>query len=149
MTTPTTREQLEIAIHGSPQFHAKAASTTGDLQPDQKLDTHRELAGELTRLGTLLTKTAEYVQDGFPARVVLTQLAGDEKYDPDFTAKLASVIDATGELVLRNHVFHTFQQKVREKTADTSSMPPKTATPPSRIPGALERLNQLGRLAKQ
>jgi len=149
MTTPTTCEQLEIAIHGSPQFHAKAASTTGDLQPDQKVDAHRELAGELTRLGTLLNKTAEYVQGGFPARVVLNQLAGDEKYDPDFAAKLASMIDETGELVLRNHVFHTFQQKVREKTANASPLPPKTATPPSRITGALERLNQLGRLAKQ
>lgn len=149
MTTPTTREQLEIAIHGSPQFHAKAASTTGDLQPDQKVDAHRELAGELTRLGTLLNKTAEYVQGGYPGRIVLAQLARDDNYDPDFAEKLASMIDATGELVLRNHVFQTFQQKVRDKTANAPPTPPKSAAPPSRINGALDRLNQLGRLAKQ
>jgi hypothetical protein len=149
MTTLTTREQLEIAIHGSPQFHAKAASATGDLQPDQKADAHRELAEELTRLGTLLHKTAEYVQRGFPAKITLAQLAGDEKYDQDFTEKFASVIDEAGELVLRNHVFQTFQRKVREKTANVSTVSQKADASPSRIDGALERLRQLGQHVKK
>ena len=149
MSTLTTREQLEIAIHGSPQFHAKAAATSGDLSPDQKLDAHKELADELTRLGTLLNKTAEYVQGGFPARMALSQLTTNEQYDPDYAEKLASVIDATGELVLRNHVFQTFQQKIRDKTASASQALPKAAESPSRITGALERLKQLGSLGKK
>jgi len=149
MTTLTTREQLEIAIHGSPHFHAKAAAATGDLPPDQKVDAHKELADELARLGTLLGKTAEYVKGGYPARVVLGKLAGEENFDPDYAAKLASVIDEAGELVLRNHVFRSFQQKVREKTAGTPQTPSKTATSSSRVTGAMERLKQLGAFVKK
>lgn len=148
----TVREQLYHAIHGSREFHAKAATAIGELQPDALSDGHREIAGHLKELGTLFAKTAEYVQRGFPAHTVLEFLAKEAPFDPDYQAKLAGLIDETGELALRNHILTTFEKKVREKNARTDPITEKTAreqeTPSSRITGAVERLKQLGRYVR-
>lgn len=155
MTTPlSNREQLDIAINGSRQFHAKAASANGPVQPDTILDGHREMHAQLTGLAALFGKTAEYVGRGYPARIALDHVASEADVDPEYAEKLASCLDDLGELVLKDLVIETFGNKVREKTAQAgpAATTPKTAQSPrptGRIDSAVERMNRLHEFAKR
>ena len=151
MTQPlTVRDKLHIAVFGSPQFHAKAASTTGEFQPDTIVDGHKELGDHLTELATLFNKTGEYVRRGFPAQTVLSQLIRELPVDQDFQEKLAGFVNDAGEHLLRKHVLATFEAKVRQKNAQVPAKqkPAKTANTlqGERVVGAVKRLNELKRL---
>ena len=139
-TTLTNRDQLDIAINGSKQFHAKAASTKGDALPDAVIDGHREMATQLKGLATLFGKTAEYVEQGYPAKIALDHLARESGVDPEYAQKLASSLDDLGELVLKELVLETFESKVREKTAQAK---------PDRVSSAVGRMTQLASLLKK
>jgi len=126
MSHPYPREQLDIAINGSPQFHAKSASTDGTMAPDTVLPGHEEMAVQLQGLSLLLGKTAEYVAEGFPAKVALSHLCEQNKVFPEYLEKLAALMDATGEYVLREMVDHSYRQNLagfqtKTKTAQTES----------------------------
>ena len=141
MTTQlTNRDQLDIAINGSQQFHAKAASAKGDVSPDTVIDGHREIATQLKGLAALFGKTAEYVEQGYPAKIALDHLAREAKVDPEYAQKLASSLDDLGELVLKELVLETFEGKVREKTAQAK---------PDRVSSAVGRMTQLASLLKK
>jgi len=141
-TNLSNRDQIDIAINGSKQFHAKAASGQGDILPDIVTDAHQTMATQLLGLARLFDKAAGYVTSGYPAKVAVTHIASEAGVDPDYVLKLASSLDDLGELVLQELVLDTFNHKVREKTA--------RAPPPSpRTNAAMQRLAQLGSLIKK
>lgn len=135
----SNRDQLDIAINGSQQYHAKAASADGNIPPDPVLDGHREMAIQLKGLARLFDKTAEYVQQGYPAKVALDHIARESQIDPEYAQKLASGLDDLGSLVLQEIVLSTFDEKVRQKTAHTNNSG-------DRVSSAIQRLKQLEHL---
>ena len=143
MPHPSPREQLDIAINGSPQFHAKSATADGTMAPDTVLPGHEEMAVQLQGLSLLIGKTAEYVAKGFPAKVALTHLCEQNKVFPEYLEKLAALIDETGEYVLREMVDHSYRRNLAGFQAKT-----KTAqTVSSRSDKAVRRMAQLTGLA--
>ena len=132
----SNRDLLDIAINGSKQFHEKTASANGNIQPDPVTDGHREMTIQLNGLAALLNKTAEYVKSGYPVRTALGHVATEAGIDPTFTEKVASCIDELGDLVLKEIVVETFQNKVREKTAQSP--------PQDRVQSSVKRLAELG-----
>jgi len=145
MTTKlSSRDQLDIAINGSKQFHAKAASAKEEVQPDAVNDGHREMAIQLKGLAHLFDKTAEYVESGYPAKAAVAHIAGESGVESDYVQKLGSYLDDLGDLVLRDLVLDTFNQKVQEKTAQA-----KPAPSSERINTAMRRLAQLSEKAKE
>jgi len=104
------------------------------------IDGHREMATQLKGLATLFGKTAEYVEQGYPAKIALDHLARESGVDPEYAQKLASSLDDLGELVLKELVLETFESKVREKTAQAK---------PDRVSSAVGRMTQLASLLKK
>jgi len=139
MSNPSIREQFDIAINGSSQFHSKSASTDGTITPDTVLPGHGEIAGQLQGLSLLIDKTADYVAKGFPAKVALAHLGEQFGIVPAYLEKLAALIDETGDYALRDMVDDTYQEKLAEFRAKT-----KTAqTESSRTDQAIRRMAQL------
>lgn len=139
MSNLSIREQFDIAINGSPQFHSKSASTEGAMTPDTILPGHGEIAGQLQGLSLLIGKTAEYVAQGFPAKVALAHLGEQHGIVPAYLEKLAALIDETGDYALRERVDDTYQEKLADfrakaKTAQTESR---------RTDKAIQRMAQL------
>ncbi len=149
-TSLSNRDQLDIAINGSQQFHAKSASNGGQVRPDIVIDGHREMAARLQNLSQLFGKTAEYVAQGYPAKVAVDHLAREAGVDPDYVQKLGSYLDDLGDLVLTELVLDTFDRKLRAKQAQaTPPQPARSAGPNSvasseRVAAAMRRLEQLG-----
>ena len=133
----SNRDLIDIAINGSKQFHEKTASAKGEIQPDPVTDGHQEMTVQLNGLASLLNKTADYVKGGYPVRTALAHVAGEAGIDPTFTEKVASCIDDLGDLVLKEIVIKTFQNKVREKTAQSPSRH-------DRVQDSVKRLTELG-----
>ena len=145
MPHPYPREQLDIAINGSPHFHAKSASADGTMAPDTILAGHEEMAVQLQGLSLLIGKTAEYVAQGYPAKVALTHLGEQNKVIPEFLVKIAALIDETGEYTLREMVDDAYRQNLADFQAKT-----KTAqTEPRRSDKAIRRMAQLTGMAEK
>lgn len=139
---PTVNEQLNIALNGSQAFQAKIASTNGLVAPDPILDGHTVLADQLNGLADLFACTAQSVAKGYPAKTAMIQLAERFQVDPEFVEKTAEYLDDLGALVLKSAVLNTFQEKVRQKTAQNGTA--NTEASSGRVASALRRLNQLG-----
>ena len=141
MTALTTRDQIEIALHGSKEFHAKSATSSNSLQPDPANDGHREFAVRLNGLADFFRKAAGYVDQGYPVQTVLTRMADDAKIDQETQTKMASLMDDIGEGILRDKVMQTYETLLREKKAALHPSPNQSTL--NRITGAVQRMSAL------
>ena len=139
MPNPSIREQFAIAINGSSQFHSKSASTNGMMTPDTILPGHGEIAGQLQGLSSLISKTAGYVAQGFPAKVALVHLGEQHGIVPEYLEKIAELIDETGDYALRDMVRDTYQEKLAEFRAKAKT----DQTESTRTDKAIRRMTQL------
>jgi hypothetical protein len=155
--TVTTRDALNIAVNGSPTFRQKAASVTAGetIQPDMLLTAHIAVSDELIKQADdlkkenpqnpyiePLTKIAELVRKGYPAKSVALKIAGDNK---EQYAKLAEALDQLSADLLAGVVLKTYETKkaeyLKQKTASASSSVSSSA--PSKYPHLARALAKL------
>ena len=146
-TNTTTKDLLDLALNGSPNFQAKVAAADPAIPPDEITPGHTALAEQIQGVADMLSKTAEYVEKGYPAKgamLYLTKLAGA---NPEYATKIEGLLDDLGKAMLESAVHHTYYQK--EAALQTAKQAAQTGTLSPRTASALARARKLNELARQ
>jgi hypothetical protein len=133
----TVYDQVNTALNGSKNFQEKNASASGS--PDPVCEGHTVLAGQLNGLASLFAQTADAVSKGFPAKTAMADLAKRNQVDPEFIEKTAEYLEDLGALILKSAVQQVFDEKVRQKTAQSGHTP----TSSDRVASAVRRFQAL------
>ena len=146
INTLSPRDQLDIALHGSQQFHQKTASIAAGQfpEPDTRLPGHEEMAGQLQGLSEVFAKIAEAVNQGYPAKLALTLLARQQDIPQAYQAKLASFIDDTALQTLES--IQQLQQDRLQPAAAAKTATGNTEAGP-RVTQAFAKGQQLAAMA--
>jgi len=136
-----TRDLLDLVINGSQQFQTKFASADNSLQPDTATPGHVEFARQVRGIAEMLNKTAEYVEQGIPAKAAWLTVAKEADAEPSFATKAAGLFDELGYSILNDVIRQTYENKVA--SAHTSKTASAATHSSARLPAALNRMQQL------